>query len=192
MRSTGKLAAESDRLRARVEALERLAAESRLAEATRREAEAQGHRAAEPSEAVVAELEALTEVAQAAAEAKDPAAVVTSVEQTLARAFGARMVRVRLADEDLDGLAGRVLERLVPLRTSTYVETCRREGVAPSASPPTEPHALLAPLLAGGQRVGVVEVWRRTRPFSAADERFVTTLGGLLALALRALSPSAR
>ena len=192
MRSTGKLAAESDRLRERVEALERLAAESRLAEATRREEEAQGHRAAEPSEAAVAELEALTEVAQAAVEAKDPAAVVTSVEQTLARAFGARMVRVRLAGEDLGGLVGRVLERQVPLRTSTYVETCRREGVAPSASSPTEPHALLAPLLAGGQPVGVVEVWRRTRPFSAADERLVTTLGGLLALALRALSPSGR
>ena len=82
--------------------------------------------------------------------------------------------------------------RQAPLRTSSYAETCHREGVAPLASAPAEPHALFAPLLAAGQVVGVVEIWRRTQPFSAADERFVATLGGLLALALRAISPSAR
>jgi GAF domain-containing protein len=48
------------------------------------------------------------------------------------------------------------------------------------------------PLLASGQAVGVIEVRRRTRPFSGAEEHLVTTLGGLLALALRAISPSAR
>jgi hypothetical protein len=186
MRSTRKLAAEADRLRARVEALERLAAESRLA----RETQPAGSDA--PAGPALVEVEALTAVAQAAAEAKDPASVIASVEQTLARALDARIVRVLLAEETPTGLAGRVYERQAPLRTSTYAETCRREGVAPSASAPAEPHALFAPLLAGGQVVGVVEVWRRTQPFSATDERLVATLGGLLALALRAISPSAR
>jgi hypothetical protein len=193
MRSTRKLAAEADRLRARVEALERLAAESRLAKETRTEEQARTrHDGGPPTEPALVEVEALTAVAQAAAEAKDPGTVITSVEQALARALHTRVVRVLMADESPMGLAGRVIERQAPLRTSTYAETCRREGVAPSASAPAEPHALFAPLLAGGQVVGVVEVWRRAEPFSAADERLVTTLGGLLALALRVISPSAR
>jgi GAF domain len=192
MRSTGRLAAAADRLRVGVEALERLAAESRLAEKVRAQ-EAQAPRDADtPREPAVAELEALTAVALTAAEAKDPAAVIRSVEHTLARALDTRVVRVLLAADDPGGLAARVLERQAPLRTSTYAEACSREGVAPSASAPAEPHALFAPLVAGGQAIGVIEVWRRTRPFSAADERLVAMLGGLATLALRVLSPSGR
>ena len=189
MRSTRRLAAEADRLRVRVEALERLAAESRLAEKTRAEEARDVEMVREPA---VAQLEALTAVALAAAEAKDSASVIGSLEHALARTLDTRVVRVLLAGDEHGGLAARVLERQAPLRTSTYAEACAREGVAPSASAPAEPHALFAPLLAGGQAIGVIEVWRRTRPFSAVDERLVATLGGLVALALRALSPSAR
>ena len=203
MRSTDKIAAQSARLRACVEAFERLAAESRVP--TWYDLPAHGESAA-------MKLDALAAVAQAAAEAKDAASVMRTVEHALARALDTRMVRILLAQADgtftvahatpvaggierlpgSAGLAGRVLSRQAALRTSAYAETCRQEGVAPSASPPAEPHALFAPLLAGGQAIGVIEIWRRTRPFSGADEYLVTMLGGLLALALRVISPSAR
>jgi GAF domain-containing protein len=204
MRSTDRLTAESGRLRACVEAFERLAAETRLR--TWSDAPVHGDSAA------AVELDALAAVAQAAAEAKDAGSVMRSVEHALARALDTRMVRILLAEADgtftvahatavvagiervpgSAGLAGRVLARQAALRTSACAETCRQEGVAPSASPPAEPHALFAPLLAGGQAIGVIEIWRRTRPFSGADEYLVTMLGGLLALALRVISPSAR
>jgi hypothetical protein len=203
MRSTGKLAAGSDRLRARVEALERLAAESRLAAEARDGGEARDEQA-------LVELEALTAVARVAAEAKEPAAVLTSLEQALARALDVRTVRVLLAAEDGsltrvlpagDGggaeapstaVARRVLERQTPLRTSACADAATSGPLEAPALAPEEPHALWVPLLASGQAVGVIEVQRRTRPFSGAEEHLVTTLGGLLALALRAISPSAR
>lgn len=66
MRSTGKLAAEADRLRARVEALERLAAESRLAEETReQEARTRSH-VDTPREPLVATLGGLVALARRA------------------------------------------------------------------------------------------------------------------------------
>jgi GAF domain-containing protein len=205
MRSTGKLAAGSDRLRARVEALERLAAESRLAAEARDGGEAR-------DEPALVELEALTAVARVAAEAKEPAVVLTSVEQALARALDVRTVRVLLVGEDgvltrllpagdsggvepatqSAAVARRVLERQTPLRTSACPDAAGPGAAASPALAPEEPHTLWVPLLASGQAVGVIEVRRRTRPFSGAEEHLVTTLGGLLALALRAISPSAR
>lgn len=67
MRSIGKLAAEADRLRARVEALERLAAESRLlAEETREQQARTGSHLDTPREPLVATLGGLVALARRA------------------------------------------------------------------------------------------------------------------------------
>lgn len=82
------------------------------------------------------------------------------------------------------GLAGRAVERRECLRTSDYLEACRREGVEPALFAAGFPHAVAAPLIAGQDSVGALELWSPDRPFSGTDEQVLMRVGGLAALAL--------
>ncbi|MBI1846738.1 MAG: GAF domain-containing protein, partial [Candidatus Rokubacteria bacterium] len=83
------------------------------------------------------------------------------------------------------GLMSAVLREGHAIRTARYQAECARRGVAPVERVSGMPHWLGVPLVAGDRVLGVLAVSSRHRPFSATDERLLTNIGGLVALALR-------
>ena len=206
MRPLGKLTAEADRLRGRIEAIERLAAESRMAAEAQREDE----------QRVEEELALFYAMAEAMDSLPEKTPLLSTFFVELPRALQAeRMVvlhyhRARREFEvvfeartrpatDGDGkatvgariawgvgLASVVVRRKAVLRTSTYAETCRQERVAPSPVAALDlPHSIGVPLNAA-EPVGVVALWSAARAFTRDDERLLRGVAPLLALALRA------
>ncbi len=83
------------------------------------------------------------------------------------------------------GLMSRVVERRRAIRTSNYLETCRTEGVEPVPTSLRFPYWLGVPMIAGDQVLGGLALRSAARPFAEADERLLTNIAGLAALAVR-------
>jgi hypothetical protein len=71
------------------------------------------------------------------------------------------------------------------IRTDDYVGECVRRGLEPAQADEALPHWIGVPMLAGSQVVGVLVLRSGDRSFSEADERVLTNIAGLAALALR-------
>ena len=72
-----------------------------------------------------------------------------------------------------------------PIRTSDYAGECVRREVEPVPDVDPLPNWIGVPMLVGSQVVGVLALRSAERPFSEADERILTNIAGLAALALR-------
>jgi signal transduction histidine kinase/CheY-like chemotaxis protein len=72
-----------------------------------------------------------------------------------------------------------------PIRTSDYAGECARQEVEPFREFDPLPNWIGVPMLVGSQVVGVLALRSAERPFTAADERVLTNIAGLAALALR-------
>jgi GAF domain-containing protein/ActR/RegA family two-component response regulator/anti-sigma regulatory factor (Ser/Thr protein kinase) len=72
-----------------------------------------------------------------------------------------------------------------PIRTSDYAGECARREVEPVPDVGLLPNWIGVPMLVGSQVVGVLALRSAERPFSEADERILTNIAGLAALALR-------
>ncbi|MFQ5828022.1 MAG: GAF domain-containing protein [Candidatus Methylomirabilia bacterium] len=83
------------------------------------------------------------------------------------------------------GLVSVVVGRRRPIRTADYGETCRREEVEPVPSSLSFRHWLGVPMIAGDQTVGVLALRSADHPFAEADERLLTNIARLAALAVR-------
>ena len=99
--------------------------------------------------------------------------------------------RGRLAEACPEGPAG-ALKRLVfeegrAIRTDDYVAECARRGVRPVEDVVRFPHWMGVPLRAGDTILGVIGIGSADRPFTEADERLLTNIADLAALALRSV-----
>jgi signal transduction histidine kinase len=83
------------------------------------------------------------------------------------------------------GLMTRVVERRQAIRTTDYEATCRAEGVQPIKASLALPHWLSVPMIAGDEILGVLVLRHAVRPFTEADERLLTSIADVVALALR-------
>jgi len=83
------------------------------------------------------------------------------------------------------GLMSVVLTSGKPLRTADYAAECRARGVVPVPAVAEHQFWLGAPLAAGDQLLGMVALSGTERPFSERDERLLTSIADLMALALR-------
>ena len=92
---------------------------------------------------------------------------------------------VRRAIQGNVGLSAKVALTGRPIRTDDYVGECRRLDMEPVAGNEPLPHWIGVPMLAGSQVVGVLVLRSADHPFSVADERVLTNIAGLAALALR-------
>jgi signal transduction histidine kinase/CheY-like chemotaxis protein len=71
------------------------------------------------------------------------------------------------------------------LRTTDYAAACEREGVTPVPESLAFPHWLGVPMIVGDEALGAVTLSTAGRPFTDADERLLTNIASLAALALR-------
>jgi PAS domain S-box-containing protein len=83
------------------------------------------------------------------------------------------------------GLVSSVVARRQTIRTDDYVETCRRGGVEPIAASLPFPYWLGVPMMVGDEVVGVIALQSDRQPFTEADERFLTNVANVVALAVR-------
>ena len=83
------------------------------------------------------------------------------------------------------GLMSAVLETGKAVRTDDYVAECARFGVAPVETFPAVRHWLGVPMTTGDTVIGVLTLRSGTRAFGEADERLLSSIGHLAALALR-------
>jgi signal transduction histidine kinase/CheY-like chemotaxis protein len=83
------------------------------------------------------------------------------------------------------GLAAVVAREGRPILTQSYREECAARGVALAPDSGACPYWLGVPALAGGQSLGVLAVGRRSLPFTASHENFLSHAAQLVALALR-------
>jgi signal transduction histidine kinase len=83
------------------------------------------------------------------------------------------------------GLMSAVLETGKAVRTDDYVAECARFGVAPVETFPSVRHWLGVPMTTGDTVIGVLTLRSGTRAFGEADERLLSSIGHLAALALR-------
>jgi GAF domain-containing protein/ActR/RegA family two-component response regulator len=159
----------------------------------------------------VEELSVLHELSRAVTGQLDQAGVLETMRQQVARVLDVRhmvivlldeaagefqvalRVKDSLPDESLPrrypvgsvGLMSVVLETGRPIRTDDYAAECARRGVQPVATSVELRHWLGVPMVAGAQKIGVIGLRRRERPFSAAEERLLANIADLAALALR-------
>jgi GAF domain-containing protein len=84
------------------------------------------------------------------------------------------------------GLMSRVAERRQAIRTTDYAAACRAEGVEPVPTSLTLPCWLGVPLIAGAETLGVLVLRDAERAFTQADERLLTNIAGVVAVAVRA------
>ena len=73
----------------------------------------------------------------------------------------------------------------LPVRTDDYAGECARYGVDPAQDSPSIRHWLSVPMTAGDSVLGVVALASAERAFTGADERMLTNIARLAALALR-------
>jgi signal transduction histidine kinase/ActR/RegA family two-component response regulator len=83
------------------------------------------------------------------------------------------------------GLMASVARSGRPIRTDDYLGECARRGMEPVEPDQALPHWIGVPMLAGAHVVGVLTLRSADRPFTEADERILTNIAGLAALALR-------
>jgi PAS domain S-box-containing protein len=84
------------------------------------------------------------------------------------------------------GLISPVVARRQAIRTLNYADACRQEGVEPMPSSLPFPYWLGVPMIVGEEVVGVLALQSDTQPFTEADERFLTNVANVVALAVRA------
>jgi signal transduction histidine kinase/ActR/RegA family two-component response regulator len=187
-------------LRARVRALEE--------EVARRQREAAA--VALDDRRKVDELSALYELSRAVTGQLETAQLVEAVDREVARVLDVRNLAIFLYDADRRelklalrewdgtreadlprrrplgvGLASVVVTRRQALRTAEYAAACEREGVVPVPEALALPHWLGVPIVAGDDVLGVLTLAAAARPFTDADERLLTNIASLTALALR-------
>ena len=159
----------------------------------------------------VQELSALYDLSRAVTGELDRAALVEAIHTHLARVMDVRNMVVLVRDEDagdiavalriLDGarnddpphrytvrgigLMQFVLEDGVTIRTADYAAECERRGVAPVAYGLRFTHWLGVPMKAGDQVLGAIAIRNVERAYTEADERLLTNIADLSALALR-------
>ncbi|HVQ77417.1 MAG TPA: GAF domain-containing protein [Candidatus Binatia bacterium] len=158
----------------------------------------------------VEELSALHELSRAVTGQLDEAGVLEAVVQQIGRVLDARHLEILLTGEGASGIAvavriedgrrrmGGAVARVAPeavglgrivlelrrtVRTDDYLQECARYEVAPDAADLS--YWMGVPMIAGERALGAVVLRGRARPFSEAEERLLTNLTDLAALALR-------
>jgi GAF domain-containing protein/CheY-like chemotaxis protein len=165
----------------------------------------------EESEALLSELSMLHDLSRTVTGQLRQDDVVEAIHRQVARLLDARYMVLAVVDETTKELvallrmqdgdrdlqpAGRSIQAAVglmpivatsglPIRTDDYVAECARRGTEPVVLPRALPHWIGVPMLAGTQVVGVLSLRGDERPFSEADERVLTNIASLAALALR-------
>lgn len=165
----------------------------------------------EESEALLSELAVLHDLSRAVTGQLRQDDVVEAIHRQIARLLDTRHMDLAVVDEaaaemvpllrmqdgvrDLEpprrsihariGLMASVATSGRPIRTADYVGECVRRGMEPAQANQGLPHWIGVPMLAGSQVVGVLALRSGDRPFSEADERVLTNIAGLAALALR-------
>ena len=159
----------------------------------------------------VDELSVLLELSRAVTGQLDRAALLRAIHSQVARILDAANMALVLRDEergDLEvvlrvvngvpdmreplrypartvGLMSTVLETGEAVRTDDYHAECVRRGVTPVDTFPDAQHWLGVPMTTGEMVIGVLTLRSPSRPFSEADERLLSSIGHLAALALR-------
>jgi GAF domain-containing protein/ActR/RegA family two-component response regulator len=158
----------------------------------------------------VEELSVLHDLSRAITGQLDRAALLAAVRAQLARVLPAENLVVLLRDDargDLEvalrvvggvddaapprrlpaagaGLVSVVLEQGRSLRTDDYAAACAEHGVAPVTTSAELRHWVGAPMTAGDRALGVLAVRGGGRPFTESEERLLTNIAHLTALAL--------
>jgi GAF domain-containing protein len=159
----------------------------------------------------VDELSVLLELSRAVTGQLDRTALLNAIHSQVLRVLDAANMAIVLRDEehgDLEvvlrvvdgvpdmrtplrypaqtvGLMSAVLETGEAVRTDDYHAECARRGVAPVETFPNARHWLGVPMTTGEMVIGVLTLRSPTRPFGEADERLLSSIGHLAALALR-------
>ena len=158
----------------------------------------------------LAELSTLYELSRAVTGQLDTAQLVEAVHREVARVLDVHNLAVFLYDpgrreleivlrewdgaREVDlprrrplgvGLASAVVTGRAPLRTTDYAAACAREGVEPVAESLALPHWLGVPMIVGDEVLGALTLSAAARPFTEGDERLLTNIASLTALALR-------
>ena len=159
----------------------------------------------------VEELSVLLELSRAVTGQLDRAALLEAIRVQVGRVLDAENMAIVLRDEErgdlevmlrtLDGvvdmrapvryptrsvgLMSVVLETGEPVRTDDYAAECARWHVEPVRTFPGVRHWLGVPMRAGDSIIGVLAIRSSERPFVIADERLLTNIAHLAALALR-------
>jgi GAF domain-containing protein/ActR/RegA family two-component response regulator len=165
----------------------------------------------EESEALLSELSVLHDLSRTVTGQLRQEDVVEAIEKQVARLIDTRHIFLALVDEATselvpilrmrDGVRDTQLDRTSitdriglmsivaasghTIRTDDYVAECARQGVEPFRAVVPLPNWIGVPMLVGSQVVGVLALRSAERPFTAADERVLTNIAGLAALALR-------
>jgi GAF domain-containing protein len=165
----------------------------------------------EESEALLSELSVLHDLSRAVTGQLRQDDVVEAIHRQVARLLDTRNMGVAVVDEATAemvlllrtqdgvrevepprlsiharvGLMADIATSARPIRTDDYLGECARRGMEPAQPDPVLPHWIGVPMLAGSQVVGVLALCSGDRPFSEADERVLTNIAGLAALALR-------
>lgn len=200
---------ENERLRLRIEALERLAAESRQAEEARRESEERTRRSAEERRRheaevlgrVTSEIDAslnldtvLRRVGEGARELCGGDVAGVALRESGAGALVLRFWtgvpgddRVSPRLDQSSGLTARVLQTGRAARAGRYAPDLRLAPAALDAGEPETISALMAvPILLGSQVEGVIYVGNETaRPFTDGDEASVQRLADHAVVAIQ-------
>jgi transcriptional regulator with GAF, ATPase, and Fis domain len=208
MRPTDRLAAENDRLRLRIEALERLAAESRQAEEARRQNEEETRRGAE--ERRRREIAVLGRATADVNITLNLDSVLKQVAEGARELSGGDLVGVALRETDTDamifrywsgvhgvnnatlrvdggtGLAARVMSLGRAVRTDRYASdpNISKEDVA-AADHETIASLLAVPIVIGNRVEGIIYVGNQLpRTFTELDETSVQRLADRAGLAI--------
>jgi len=209
MRPTDRLTAENDRLRLRVEALERLAAESRQAEEARRQNEEETRRGAEERRRL--EIAVLGRVTADVSVTVNLDSVLEQVAEGARELSGGDLVGVALRESDTDamifrywsgvhgvnnatlrvdggtGLAARVMSLGRAVRTDRYASdpSIGKEYVA-AAEHETIASLLAVPIVIGHRVEGIIYVGNQLpRAFTELDEASVQRLADQASLAIQ-------
>ena len=159
----------------------------------------------------VEELSVLLELSRAVTGQLDRAALLEAIRTQAGRILNATNMAIVLRDEErgdlevvlrvVDGVADMRMPRRYPsrtvglmsavletgqaVRTDNYLAECARRGVAPVGTFPESQHWLGVPMTTGDTVIGVLTLRSPTRPFGEGDERLLSSIGHLAALALR-------
>lgn len=98
-----------------------------------------------------------------------------------------RALPERCPEGPAGGLKRLVFEEGRAIRTGDYVGECARRGVHPVEDAVCFLHWMGVPLRAGNTVLGVIGIGSDDRPFTEADERLLTNIADLAALALRSV-----